>query len=187
MSKPSEKEIASDPGYNRPYIPLKRPLTDKIKFDPDYELLLASEREARRQLLAPPVMLPPDILKELGPTKFVDPYVARELHLQEKRDKELRDLLDALLGKASDWRSALCVEARHNDYARGELGRITGSNYAKGDTREAGLFLEALKAVDRLKTARPGQDRQGMGAGLCDWLPREGRAATHAGGSAPIS
>ena len=65
MSKPSEKEIASDPGYNRPYIPLKRPLTDKIKFDPDYEPLLASEREARRQLLATPVMLPPDILKAI--------------------------------------------------------------------------------------------------------------------------
>ena len=166
MSKPSEKEIASDPGYNRPYIPLKRPLTDKIKFDPDYEPLLAGEREARRQLLAPPVMLPPDILKELGPTKFVDPYVARELHLQEVRDKELRDVVDTLFGKngdwcvglrskAGDWLIGLCIETRRNDYASGELTRALGHAATQGDTGEAARFVEAFRAIDRLKERGP--------------------------------
>ena len=54
---------------------------------------------------------------------FVDPYVARELHRQELRDKELRDVLNALFGKAGDWRVALCIEVRHNDYAWNKFDR----------------------------------------------------------------
>ena len=82
-----------------------------ITFDLGYELLLASEGEARRQLLAPLAMLPLAYVEKFGVKNFVDPYVARELHRQELRDKELRDVLNALFGKAADWRVALCIEA----------------------------------------------------------------------------
>jgi hypothetical protein len=124
----------------------RTPSGEEIVFDLDYDLLLFSERQARYRMLYPWRLLPREVL-----VANIDPFVALELHRQEVRDKELRDLLDALLGKASDWRSALCIEAQRNDYARDELGRIMGSSYAKVDTGEAGRFLEALKAVDRLK------------------------------------
>jgi hypothetical protein len=131
-----------------PYIPHKRPPSGtEIVFDLGYDLLLASEREARRQLLAPWRFFSPDSL-----VANIDPFVALVLHRQEVRDKETRDLLDALLGKGSNWRSALCLEARRNDYARSELERVMGSAAAQGDTREVERFLEAFKAVDRLKT-----------------------------------
>ena len=145
-----------------------------ITFDLSYDLLLASEREARRRLLIPALIPPPDALKELGrpftlkelrPEKL-DPYVARELHLQELRDKELRDLLDALFGKngdrcvglrskAGDWRIALYIESQHNGFARGELKRAMDGAAAQGDTCEVGRFLEAFKALDRLKEHDP--------------------------------
>ena len=82
----------------------RTPSGDKIIFDPDYDLLLASEREARKQLLAPG-NASADILKELT-DKIRGPVVARELHLQEVRDKELRDVVDTLFGKNGDrdWR-----------------------------------------------------------------------------------
>ena len=97
-------------------------------------------------------MIPLDVLKKLGPGKFVDPYVARELHRQELRDKELRDVLDALFGKAGDWRVGLCIEARRNDYARGEFDRAI---VAQDDPRETDRFLEAFRAIDRLKESGP--------------------------------
>jgi hypothetical protein len=152
MSKPSEKDVAPDPGYNRPYIPLKRqPSGTAIVFDLDYDLLFASEREARKQLLAP-AMIPPALLKKLGPEKIVDPYVARELHRQELRDKELRDVLNALFGKAGNWRVGLCLEAQHNDHARGELACAV----AIGDgTREADRFLAAFKVIALIKKRGP--------------------------------
>ena len=94
------------------------------------------------------------------------PYVARELHLQEVRDKELRDLFDALFGtnrdwcvglchKAGDWRIALCVEKQHNDHARGELERTMGTAAVRSDTNEVDRFLEAFRAIDRLKERGP--------------------------------
>ena len=131
-------------GYARP------PSGEEIVFDLGYDLLLFSERDARYWMLYPWRLFPPEVL-----VANIDPFVALELHRQEVRDKESRDLLDALLGKASDWRSALCIEAQRNDCARDELERITGSSYAKVDTGEAGRFLEALKAVDRLKKGGP--------------------------------
>jgi hypothetical protein len=129
---------------------VRPPSGDEVVFDPNYEPLLFSEREIRRRLLAPWRMISPAYLKE-----FVDPYVARELHRQETRDKELRDLFDALLGKASDWRTALCVESQRNIDARSELGRIQGNSWAEGNTDELGRFLEALKAVKRLNERGP--------------------------------
>jgi hypothetical protein len=136
-----------------PYIPLKRqPSGTAVVFDLDYELLFASEREARRQLLAPWAMIPLALLKKLGPEKIVDPYVARELHRQELRDKELRDVLNAVFGKAGDWRVALCIEARHNDHARVELSRAAA---VRDDTREADRFLAAFKAIDLIKKRGP--------------------------------
>ena len=90
--------------------------------------------------------------EKFGVENFVDPYVARELHRQELRDKELRDVLNALFGKAGDWRVALCIEARRNDYARGELACAI----ATGDgTREVDRFLEAFKAIALLKKRGP--------------------------------
>ena len=82
----------------------------------------------------------------------MDPYVARELHLQELRDKELRDVLNALFGKAVDWRVALCIEAWRNDYACGEL---TSAIAIHDGTREADHFLEAFRAIVRLKKRGP--------------------------------
>ena len=58
------------------------------------------------------------------------------------------------LARQVDWRSALCIEARRNDYARGELERVMGA-LGQGDTREVDRFLEAFKAVDRLKKRGP--------------------------------
>ena len=71
-----------------------------IVFDLDYGLLLASESEARRQWLAPLAMLPLACMEKFGVENFVDPYVARELHRQELRDRESRDILNTLFGKA---------------------------------------------------------------------------------------
>ena len=57
-----------------------------------------------------------------------------------------------LFGKAGDWRVAVCIEARRNDYAQGELACAI----AAGDgTREVDRFLEAFKAVDLLKSRGP--------------------------------
>jgi hypothetical protein len=140
----SEKEARNDPRRaSEKYV--RPPSEEEIVFDPNYEPLLFSDREIRRRLLAPWRMISPACLKE-----FVDPYVARELRRQETRDKELRDLLDALLGKASDWRTALCIESQRNIDARVELGRIQDNSWTEGDTDELGRFLEALKAVKRL-------------------------------------
>jgi hypothetical protein len=118
-----------------------------ITFDLGYELLLASEGEARRQLLAPLAMLPLAYVE-----KFVDPYVARELHRQELRDKELRDVLNALFGKAADWRVALCIEAGPNNYARGELACDAA---IEDGIREADRFLAAFKMVTLIKKRGP--------------------------------
>ena len=151
-----------------------------IVFDIDYGLLLASESEARRQWLAPLEMLPLAYMEKFGVENFVDPYVARELHRQELRDRESRDILNTLFGKAGDWRVALCIEARHNDYAWGKFDRaLTIPN-------EVDRFLEAFRAIVRLKRARPSQNRQGMGALLCAWVPRLRRSAAHKRGDAPI-
>jgi hypothetical protein len=150
----SAKEARNDPRRANEEG-LRIPSGGEIAWHIDYDLLLASEREARRQLLAPWAMIPPDVLKKLGPEKFVDPYVSRELHLQELRDKELRDVLDALFGKAGDWRVGLCIESRRNDYARGELNRIMGGAAARGEVDEVARFLEAFRAVDRLKKGHP--------------------------------
>jgi hypothetical protein len=140
---------------------MRPPPGEEIAFDLSYDLLLASEREARRQLLAPWGLFHPAYAIE-----HIDPFVARELHLQEKRDKELRDVLDALFGtdrdwcvglcsKAGAWRIGLCIEARRNDYARDELARAMNSAANRGDTREVARFLEAFRAVDRLKERGP--------------------------------
>jgi hypothetical protein len=145
----SAKEARNDPRRANEEG-LRIPSGGEIAWHIDYDLLLASEREARRQLLAPWAIFHPAYAIE-----HIDPFVARELHLQEKRDKELCDLLDALFGKAGDWRVGLCIEARRNDYARGELKRVMGYIGAKGDTGELGLFFEAFKAVDRLKKSGP--------------------------------
>lgn len=127
---------------------MRPPAGTAVVFDLDYDLLLATEREARRQLLAPWVMIPLACLKQLR----LDPYVASELHRQELRDKELRDVVNALFGKAGDWRIALYIESRHNDYARGLLDRAMAGG---DDTCEADRFLEAFKAVARLKERGP--------------------------------
>ena len=123
-----------------------------IIFDLDYDLLLASEREARRQLLAPwQCSRSPPEKARLG--KFVDPYVARELHRQELRDKELRDVLNALFGKAGDWRVALCIEARRNDYARGELERAIGSVRPRATHVRLTAFLRRSRRLTGSRSA----------------------------------
>ncbi len=152
-----ELELGED-REDLPYVPIKRqprkrpPSGTATVFDLDYDLLLASEREARRQMLAPLAMLPLSYLEKFGLGGFVDPYVASELHRQELRDKELRDVLNALFGKAGDWRVALCIEARRNDHARGELDRAIA---VQDDTREVDRFLTAFKSIGLLKNRGP--------------------------------
>ena len=172
-----------------PYIPLKRkPSGTATSFDLDYDLLLATEREARRQLLAPWAMIL-DVLKKLGPAKFVDPYVARELHRQELRDKELRDVVNALFGNAGDWRVGLCIEARLNGYARGEFDRAI---VAQDDPRETDRFLEAFKAIALLKKRGPVKAAKAwalvfvLGCRVCgDPLPTKGEVLRFVGSKLP--
>jgi hypothetical protein len=123
-----------------------------ITFDLGYKLLLASEGEARKQLLAPLEMLPLAYVEKIGVKNLVDPYVARELHRQELRDKELRDVLNALFGKAGDWRVALRIEARHNDYVRVGLDHAVA---VWDGTPEADRFLASFRAIARLKKRGP--------------------------------
>ena len=56
------------------------------------------------------------------------------------------------LARQRDWRVALCIEARRNDYARGELASRRSD---QDDTREADRFLAAFKAIARLKKRGP--------------------------------
>ena len=110
------------------YQPSKLIATDTV-FDPDYVPLLASEREARRGLLYPWKVFMRRGAPQNDRNKIltkIDPYVARELHRQEVRDKELRDIFAALFGSEADWHEALLLEGLHNDCARRELSwRLT--------------------------------------------------------------
>jgi hypothetical protein len=116
----------------------------------DYVPLLASEHEARRWLLYPWRMFSPDAL-----VANIDCYVAHELHRQEVRDKEICDQLEALLGKAADWRTALLLEACYNDHARRTLEEILVNVFTGGPESERKQWNAACDAIAKLKSSGP--------------------------------
>ena len=96
----------------------------------------------------------------------MDPYVARELHLQEVRDKELRDVLDALFGTdgigASDCVTKPVIGASDCASRHGATTMRVANLSApwvaaadRGDTVKPTSFLEAFRAIDRLKERGP--------------------------------
>ena len=146
------------PGGVKFFMPEPReplPSGKAIVFDPDYQLWLASEREARRWLLFPWRFLMQRGVPLDEALRNIDPYVAQELHRQEERDKELRDEMDALFGKASDWRIALLIEARLNDHARRELTDTLTRIALAGEEREFALFGDAVATFARIKATGP--------------------------------
>ena len=132
-----------------------KPTAKETVFDAGYIPLLASEREARLWLLSPWRVLTrqKDVRNKILP-KFVDPYVARELHRQEERDKELRDAFDALFGKKYTNHVALLLEAQFSDQARRELEGILLKLTLDGNEKHLGLFVQAMALLRRRKQTR---------------------------------
>ena len=129
----------------------KPELPRRTDFDLDFIPLHGPTRRARRAIVGRMFF----VINGKIFRREADPYEAQELRRQEGRGQADLEAVRAVFGSKSDWRTALCYEARRNGDAKRELGMLMADAAARGNTRELSFFCSAVQMVNKVSASGP--------------------------------
>lgn len=128
-------------------MPAKRePLPTRTDFDHGYIPLDGKQRRARRGLLRQWAMTP-------------DPFIAERLRWQDHRREQVElpyvEQLRFIFGKPMDWRTVICIEAKHDSDSRQELADWLAGSAIENDADELAAFAKILTEIQKAKEPGP--------------------------------
>ena len=128
-------------------MPAKRePMPTRTDFDNGYIPLDGKQRRARRGLLQQWAMTH-------------DPFIAERLRWQDRRREEVElpyvEQLRFIFGKPMDWRTVICIEAKHDSDSRQELADWLAGAAIENDADELAVFAKISAEIQKAKEPGP--------------------------------
>jgi hypothetical protein len=151
ISREDSKPVQS---HALPIRGAKLELPRRKDFDLDFIPIHGPTRRARRAIVGRMFF----VIDAKIFRREADPYEAQELTRQEERGQADLEAVRAVFGRKSDWRTALCYEARRKGDAKRELGMLMADAAARGDTKDLSCFCSAVQMVNKVSASGPDKE-----------------------------